>query len=149
MLRRLRHPVPSCPKVSRSSSYVSNFSGVNYVDSGCYGRDHGERQMEAEGHPPVQPPHAGHLPVAASIPEGIATAIAPVPAPTPHPHELATPLLFVDYQMQRTPPRLMTPTASPASTPTGEMQGSGMVNPPSPPGVADRGMWFFGDGYSL
>jgi len=135
----LHHPVPPS-QVSPSSSHVSDSSGVQCVDSSCYGMDHGGRRLEAQGHPPVQLPQAGYPPVAVPMPVPIATAIAPAPAPAPHPQDLAAPLLFT-YRQQRTPPDL----ATPASTSTGEMQ---MLDSQNPPGVAGHGRWFFGGGYS-
>ena len=111
LLRQLYHPVPPSPQVSRSSFYVPSFSGVPCVDSSYRGMNHGGRRMEAQGHPPVQPPQAGYLPAYTPMPVIAATAIAPTPAVAPHApmgmkfsdthahRQLVTPPpVFIDYQ---------------------------------------------------
>ena len=132
MLRQLRHPIPPS-EVSRSSSHMSSFSGGRCASSG----NNGGRRPKAVGHPPVQPPQTGHLPV---------TAIAPAAAPAPHPRELTTLPMFTDYHMYRLQRTLMAPTAPTAST---QVVPPGVDDPSNLPGVADRGMWLFGGGYSF
>ena len=83
--------------------------------------------MEAQGHPPVQPPQAGYLPVYTPMSVITATAIAPAPSPAPHAPvgmtilgkhthgQLVTPpAVFIDhqrYRLQRTPSGLMASAA--------------------------------------